>query len=84
MFDMLKPGKGYAMTLANGTRIEVDFGPMSQSEKVNSSQKECDVSPQSRDAEIRIYEPGSGVTPSFIRGNSSVDDLADIMQEFSK
>ena len=69
MFDMLKPGKGYAMTFANGTRVEVDFGPMSRSEKINSSQRECDNAPASRNAEIRVYRKGES-QPSFAQFNA--------------
>lgn len=78
MFDFLKPGKGFSLTFDDGRRIEVDFGPMSRSEKLNSSQKECDHQPASRDAEIRIYLPGE-TQPSFVRNNCSVENFADIV-----
>lgn len=81
MFDFLKPGKGYAMTLDNKTRIEVDFGPMSNSEKKNSSQRECDHSPASRNAEIRVYVPGDGSKPSLVRNNATVEDFFDIIKQ---
>lgn len=79
MFDMLKPGKGYAITFANGNRVEVDFGPMSRSEKFNSSQKECDHQPASRDAEIRVYVPDNQV-PSETYYNTSAEDLINILK----
>jgi len=78
MFDLLKPGKGFAITFDNGRRVEVDFGPMSQSEKVNSSQKECDTFPQSMNAEIRSYEKGD-TKPSFVRNYATAEDLANIL-----
>lgn len=79
MFDFLKPGKGYAITLNNGRRIEVDFGPMSRSEKNNSSQKECDHSPASRDAEIRVYMPDDKATPSDVYYNADADMLVKVL-----
>jgi hypothetical protein len=78
MFNFLKPGKGYAITFANGRRVEVDFGPMSRSEKKNSSQKECDHSPASRNAEIRVYMPGETM-PSLVRANCTAEEFADIL-----
>ena len=79
MFDFLKPGKGYAITLSNGRRIEVDFGPLSHSEKINSSQKECDHSPASRDAEIRVYEPGDTTKPSEVIYNATPDNFCALL-----
>ncbi len=79
MFDYLKPGKGYAITFRDGRRIEVDFGPMSRSEKINASQRECDHSPASRDAEIRVYMPGDGGTPSFVTFNATPEDFVTIL-----
>lgn len=81
MFDLLKLGKGYSMTFDSGRRVEVDFGPMSNSEKVNSSQKECDHAPASSDAEIRVFEPGDGSKPSFVRNNAKLEDLASILND---
>jgi hypothetical protein len=78
MFDLLKPGKGFALTFKDGKRVEIDFGPMSHSEKVNSTQKECDHSPASRDAEVRVYTPGN-TAPTFMRGNVTVEDLITIL-----
>jgi hypothetical protein len=82
MFDFLKPGKGFSLTFNNKVRVEIDFGPMSRSEKINSSQRECDHFPASNNAEIRVYLPGE-IKPSETRDYATVEQLADILHEIA-
>jgi hypothetical protein len=78
MFQLLK-GKGFALTLADGTKLEVDFGPMSRSENINISKQAFEATGgKSRDAEIRVFQPGES-RPSFVRTKASVDDLATLI-----
>lgn len=63
MFELLKNThmgglSGFAMTLSNGRRIEVDFGPLSESEGKNRTKKEFEHNMRSSNAEVRIYEDG--------------------------
>ncbi len=79
MFDFLKPGKGFAITFNSGNRVEIDFGPLSHSEKKNASQKECDHSPASRNCEFRFYRKGEAV-PSFIKDFVTPDELPKLLE----
>jgi hypothetical protein len=79
MFQVM-PGKGFALELQDGSRIEVDFGPMSRSENINISKEAFAAGGgKSGTAEIRHFKKGDTRLASFVRNNATVDDFISIV-----
>lgn len=49
---------GFSVTLANGVKVEADFGPMSRSENINISKQAFAHIGEGRTAEVRVYTGG--------------------------
>lgn len=78
MFELLQ-GKGFALTLASGERVEVDFGPLSNSTNRNISKEAFKATGgKSLNAEIRVYNTTQR-EPTLIRNNASVEDFLAIV-----
>lgn len=72
MFKVL-PGKGFAITFENGTLVEIDFGPLSQSENKNISKEAFKATGgQSGTAEFRVYRKGDS-SPSAVHDNVTAE-----------
>ena len=82
MFKLLKPSVGFVLTFDNGHTVEVDFGPMSESEKKNASKKECEMNSASGDAEVRHYGPRGERIQRY--ENVKTNEFANFINEVSR
>jgi hypothetical protein len=85
MFEFLKNTHmggltGMAFTVVStGQRIELDFGPLSQSERNSATKKEFENNPRSANAEVRIYSKDGNL--EFNRSNMSVEEFFDLVSQ---